>query len=107
MQKHIFQKNSDNLMSSEGDLLKARSNFLIKNPSNLLLFLINKRHGWINEYIEGKKEFYELGCRAGFSKYFIFNKNLYLIDVSKKKWFDKNIDTLNLPFEDNSVVVFI
>ena len=92
--KTYFPKNSDNLMSSEGDLLKARSNFLIKNPSNLLLFLINK-------------EFYELGCRAGFSKYFIFNKNLYLIDVSKKKWFDKNIDTLNLPFEDNSVVVFI
>ncbi len=82
--KTYFPKNSDNLMSSESDLLKARSNFLIKNPAKMLLFLINKRHGWINEYIEDKKEVYELDCLAGILKYFIFNKNLCLIDVIKK-----------------------
>lgn len=104
--KTYFPKHSDNLMSSEGDLIKARDYFFNQKPSNLL-FLIKKRYEWMNKYIEGKDEVYELGCGAGFSKYFISNKNLCITDIKKNKWVDKKIDALNLPFKENSVDVFI
>lgn len=101
-----FPKHSDNFMSSEGDLIRARSHFFNNKPSNLL-FLLKKRYSWMTKYIEGKEKVYELGCGAGFSKYFITNTNLCLTDVSQNKWVDMNIDALNLPFDENSVDVFI
>ncbi len=102
----FFPKNNDSLMKNIGNLLEARNRFL-KAKQNNLLFLLSKRYIWMNRYIGNKKNVYELGAGAGFSKFFIKNKNLKLTDVTNEQWIDMYVDALNLPFEKDSVDVFI
>ena len=101
-----FPDTKDNLMNNVGDLLSARNRFIKEKPTNLV-FLLSKRYKWMNKYINGKKTVYELGAGAGFSKFFIKNKNLQITDVSHHYWIDNYVDALNLPFKKNSVDIFI
>lgn len=101
-----FPNNKDSLMNNVGDLIAARNRFINQKPNNLL-FLLSKRYKWMNKYINEKKNVYELGAGAGFSKFFIKNKNLKITDVSNHDWIDNYVDALELPFEKNSVDIFI
>ena len=44
----------------------------------------------------------EIGCGAGFSKFFLENKDLILTDVLDNEWVDEHVDALNLPYADDS-----
>ena len=101
-----FPKNNDSLMKNVGNLSEARTRFLKTKPKNLV-FLLSKRYEWMNKYIDNKKNVYELGSGAGFSKFFIKNENLKITDVSNQKWIDMYVDALDLPFEKESVDIFI
>ena len=104
--KKYFPKHDENRMKEEGNLENARKRFYNEKPTNLV-FLLKKRYLWMNKYLKNKKNIYELGCGAGFSKVFLKNKNLILSDLSDYEWVDKKIDALNLPFKNNSIDVFI
>lgn len=93
-------------MKSEGDLKSARARFLNERPTNLN-FLLEQRFAWMNEYTDGKDQVYELGSGCGFSKEFIKNPKLKMTDVSGEAWIDMHVDALNLPFQPNSVDVFV
>lgn len=101
-----FPNHKDNRLMSEGDCDKARERVLTEKPSNLI-YLLKKRYDWMNKYINQKKTVYELGCGAGFSKFFIKNPDLCLTDVSNFDWVDKYEDALNLSFGSNSVDAFV
>ena len=103
--KYFPERHSDRLKDN-GDLEKARLFYLTEKPSNLT-FLLEKRYIWMNEYIDPEDTVIELGAGAGFSKFFIDSPNLILTDIIKYPWIDKEVDALSLPFEDNSVDVFI
>lgn len=89
-------------MKSEGDLVAARKCFVETRPNNLD-YLLYQRYHWMNPYIEDRDQVYELGCGAGFSRFYLINPDLKLTDVSKHPWVDEYVDALNLPFPPNSV----
>ena len=104
--KTYFPKHSQNRMQLEGDLKKARKRFFNERPNNLL-FLLEQRYMWMNEYIYDQQSIFELGCGAGLSKAFIVNENLRLTDVSNENWVDLYVNAMELPFPDNSVDILI
>src|SRR5688572_26820026 len=87
---------SENRMRSEGDLASARRQFLEQRPANLT-FLLEKRYGWMNSYLENKTAILELGSGAGFAREFITNPHLKLSDVDYHDWIDRQVDAMNLP----------
>jgi len=92
---------SKNRMKHEGDVIRARENFLV-NPSNNLKFLLKNRYSWMNKYILTQAKGLEVGCGSGLSKFFINNKSFLLTDFSDNSWLDvKNVDALATQFEDN------
>jgi len=99
-------KKEVNKMRGEGDVAAARKAFLEKRFNNLV-HLLKGRFSWLDPYIEGKKEVYELGSGPGFLKEFVKNEDLRLTDVEKHPWIDVKVDALNLPFEKESVDVLI
>lgn len=105
--KEMFKKtykpqHNQNRMNDEGDVRKARANFL-KNPSNNLKFLLENRYKWMNEYIKEDSKGVEVGCGAGIGKFYIKSENFILTDYSDGDWLDvKNVDALNMPFESES-----
>jgi len=79
-----------------------------KNPN--LLYLLNKRFLWMNNYIENKKIIFELGSGNGCLKRIIKNKNIILTDIVKYPWIDKKVDMLKTDIGKkflNKVDVFI
>lgn len=93
---------NQNRMKDEGDVVKARADFL-KNPSNNLKFLLKNRYEWMNEYIGDDSRGVEVGCGTGVSKFYIKAKNFLLTDYSNNDWLDvKNVDALNMPFNNES-----
>ncbi len=91
-----------NRMKDEGDTEKARADFL-KNPSNNLKFLLKNRYEWMNDYINDDSKGVEVGCGAGISKFYIKAKKFLLTDYSDNNWLDvKNVDALNMPFDNES-----
>lgn len=97
---------NENRMHHAGDVAKARNSFESNRPNNLDQ-LLRHRYLWMNEYLNGLNAVIELGCGAGFSKFYIENKNLILTDVSNQPWVDKWVDALDLPFADESVDAFL
>lgn len=100
--KTYFPTHDENRMKQEGDVEAARDYF-IKNKPNNLSFLLNQRYSWMNPYLEGAKECIEIGCGAGFSKFFLENQNLRLTDVTQRPWVEETVDALNLPYRENSL----
>ena len=112
MKKIFFSKSflptpDKNRMKNEGDVLSARQVFITQKPSNLSA-LLEQRYSWMNAYTKNVHNIVEVGAGAGFSKFFIDNKNLKLSDFkSKHDWIDLDVDALNMPFEDSSMDVII
>ena len=104
--KTYIPTHQKNRMANEGDVSLARNSFLAKRPSNLE-FLLETRYLWMRPYLQGKKDIFELGSGAGFSKIILKDLPIILTDTKKFHWIDRKIDALNLPFDPNSVDVFI
>ncbi len=95
----------ETLIRVEGGVRQARQLFLKNRPNNLS-FLLKTRYQWMKPYLAGNHIF-ELGSGAGFSKIILDDSRITLTDVEEYEWIDQKIDALTLPFEPNSVDVFI
>ena len=103
--KSYTPSHQENCMRNEGGVKQARKFFLENRPNNLN-FLLATRYQWMKPYLVGNQIF-ELGAGAGFSKIILDDSRITLTDIEKYEWIDQKVDALNLPFEPNSVDVFI
>lgn len=101
-----FPKHTQNRMASEGDLVRARADF-VSRKSNNLEFLLRNRYAWMNDYIEKEHTVIEIGAGAGLSKSFIKRSTVITTEISHYPWVDICVDALNLPFHSDSIDVFI
>jgi ubiquinone/menaquinone biosynthesis C-methylase UbiE len=100
-------KHAENRMAHEGDVHNARNAFYKHKPSNLV-FLIEKRFAWMNQYISKGDRVLEVGCGPGFSRTYIRkDARLLMTDNAKLPWVDKKVDALNMPFKAGSFDVVI
>lgn len=92
----------ENRMKDEGDVVKARSNYLL-HPSNNLRILLQERYAWMNDFIKKEDVGMEVGAGAGISKLFIKSQSFLVTDFSDHEWLDvKNVDALSTPFDNES-----
>ena len=102
IKKTYIPKHENNRMKNEGNVMKARADFM-KLHNNNLKFLLKNRYEWMNEYIEKDWKGIDVGCGSGISKFYIKAKNFILTDYADNDWLDvKNVDALNMPFDDAS-----
>jgi ubiquinone/menaquinone biosynthesis C-methylase UbiE len=74
-----------------------------KNKSKNLDFLLKKRFGWMNSFIENSHSGIEVGSGTGFSKDYIKNKNFKISDISSESHLDfKNVDAQKTGFPDEN-----
>ena len=68
-----------------------------KGKNKNLDYLLSKRYGWMNNFIDNSEMGLEVGAGAGLSKHFILNKNLKISDFSNHPHLDfKNVDAQKL-----------
>ena len=101
----FFPKHEDNLMEEEGNVIKAREDFLSMRFNNLD-FLLATRYKWMNRYLEDDMNIIEVGAGAGFSKLYL-NKEVILTDAASNPWIDRYVDATNMELPDNSVDIII
>ena len=99
----IYNKGrTNNLMSHEGDLNNARKVYLAKKNYNLI-FLLESRFSWMNQFIDQNMSGIELGSGIAASKDFIKIKNFLTTDFNLSPWIDiQNVNALSTPFQDSS-----
>ena len=90
----FFPDHGANKMHHEGDVVGARARFLERRPNNLR-YLLEKRFGWMNQYIGPDTKALELGCGAGFLQLFV-KAPVTLSDVEQRPWVNKVVDALKL-----------
>ncbi len=90
-----------NLLGKADDVEKSRENFIKTKPSNLL-FLLEKRYLWMNNWIKKNDLGIEVGCGNGLSKLFIKNNRFLLTDFSDFSWVELKVNAIDMPFEDDS-----
>ena len=74
-----------------------------KGKNQNLDYLLSKRFGWMNNFIQRSEVGLEVGAGAGLSKQFILNKNLKTSDFSDHQHLDfKNVDAQKTEFGGNS-----
>jgi len=74
-----------------------------KGKNKNLDYLLSKRFGWMNAFIQNSEEGLEVGAGAGLSKQFILNKNLKTSDFSNHQHLDfKDVDAQKTKFSENS-----
>ena len=72
-----------------------------KGKNKNLDYLLSKRFGWMNNFIQSSEVGLEVGAGAGLSKYFIQNKNLKISDFSDHQHLDfKNVDAQKTGFSE-------
>lgn len=92
----------ENKMRDEGNVVKARNNYL-SGPSNNLRFLLKERYSWMNDFIKEGDSGIEVGGGTGVSKFYIKSESFLVTDFSDNEWLDvKNVDALATPFNDES-----
>lgn len=89
-------------MSNEGDVRKAREDFLKHKPSNLA-YLLEKRFVWMNRFIKEEESGIDAGCGTGLSKLFIRSSNFILTDFCDNDWVERKVDVLAMPFPESSL----
>ena len=95
-------KPESNRMKKIGDVKNAIEAFKIKKNKNLF-FLLNNRFSWMKNFIDENEKGLEVGAGAGFSKYFIKNKDFLISDIQNHNHLDlKNIDAQNTKLEKES-----
>ncbi len=96
-------KKEENRMKSVSSTHEARK-FFFNTKSKNLNFLLRERYSWMNKFIFENDKGIDLGSGAGFSKFYIKNKNLKLTDLSDDDHIDiKNVDAQNTNFDSNSL----
>lgn len=103
--KTYFPTHPQNRMQSEGNLQRARAEFLAGNHNNLRLLLQN-RYDWMNGFIQTGDVVVEIGAGAGLSQEFI-KEHIIATEVSPHPWIDVCVDGTNLPFSASSIDVVI
>ena len=112
--KKFIPSPKDNKMKHEGDVLRARKIFF-KKKNNNLRFLLKTRYDWIDKQIDKyisetrikRPKIIELGCGAGFIKFFL-KKEIILTDVKKYSWVDFSTQAEDLKeIKTNSTDVLI
>ena len=101
----FYPKHEDNLMEEEGNVIKARKDFLSTRFNNLD-FLLATRYKWMNKYLKEDMNIIEVGAGAGFSKLYI-NQEVILTDAAQNPWIDRYLDATNMELPDNSVDIII
>ena len=102
LKKIQFPKEA-NRMKSIANTKVARDLYYSSKSKNIK-FLLDKRFGWMNSFIQQNDRGIEVGSGAGFTKDFIKNKNFMLTDLGNDAHLDyKNIDAQNTGFESNSL----
>ena len=69
------------------DNYKNRKRILGTNNKNLI-FLLNRRFSWMKNFIDENEKGLEVGAGAGFSKYFIKNKDFLISDIQNHNHLD-------------------
>ena len=101
VKKVKFSKN-ENRMKNFGNV-EERLKYFKKGKNKNLYFVLKKRFNWMNKYIKENDIGLEVGSGPGFSKDFIYNKNLKTSDFGNHQHLDfKNIDAHDTKFKDNS-----
>ena len=93
-------------MNREGDVARARAEFVAAGTRNLRA-LLHQRLDWMNTYIEPNDIVVELGCGAGLTEFFVTSAPVLATDVRPYAWTTACVDALHLPFAPNSVDVFL
>lgn len=101
-----FPSHAENRMRHEGDLVGSRKRFIERRTANLD-HLLRSRYEWMNEFSADASTIYELGCGAGFSRFYLRNPKLKLTDAAPNAWVDLVVDAQNMPFADSSVDVLV
>lgn len=102
----FLPSHAENRMRHEGDVVAARRRFVERRFRNLDA-LLEQRYAWMNEWLRPDDTIIELGCGAGFSRFYIKHPGLKLTDYVAHDWVDMRVDAMNLPFEPDTVDVFI
>jgi len=101
LKKIKFDEN-ENRMSKVAATEEVVKNYK-KGKNKNLDYLLSKRYGWMNNFIQSSETGLEVGAGAGLSKYFIQNKNLKISDFSDHKHLDfKNVDAQKTEFGENN-----
>jgi SAM-dependent methyltransferase len=95
-----------NRMHHEGDVAGARARFLERRFRNLDV-LLEQRYRWMNDWIEPGDTVVELGCGAGFSRFYIDRGELILTDYIDSDWVDRRLDAMEPDLEPGSVDVIV
>ncbi|HEY6430447.1 MAG TPA: class I SAM-dependent methyltransferase [Acetobacteraceae bacterium] len=103
---HFFPPHNRNRMAREGDVLRARGEFIAGGSRNLRA-LLRQRYEWMNEFIDAQDIVVELGCGAGLTPFFVRNGTLFVTDVHSYPWAAATVNALCLPFRPASVDAFI
>ena len=100
--KKIKFSKKENRMKNFGNV-EERLKYFKSGKNKNLYFVLKKRFEWMNKYIREDDVGLEVGSGPGFSKEFIYNKNLKTSDFDNHQHLDyKNIDAHNTKFQDNS-----
>ena len=98
LQKHI-QKSDKKVLSHTGDVYYLRNLYKNNSIPRNLNYLLSLRYSWMKNFLEG--ETLELGSGSGVSKYYLAQKKVFLSDLNSNSFLDfTNIDSMDLPFED-------
>jgi len=100
-----FPSHTQNRMESEGNLRRARAEFLSEKPNNLRILLQN-RYGWMNDFINRNDTVVEIGAGAGFTNEFI-KVNIITTEILPYPWVDICVDGVNMPFGAGTIDVVI
>ena len=101
LNKIHFSTNKNRMQSIAST--KVAIEYFNSSKSKNLKFLLNKRFGWMNKFINDEDKGLEVGSGAGFAKFFISNKNFKTSDLSNDDHLDfKNVDAQNTNFKDGS-----
>ncbi len=102
----FFPGHDQNRMSREGDVARARAEFIAAGTENVRA-LLRQRLGWMDAHIRPDDIVVELGCGAGLTEFFVNGAPIMATDVRPYPWTAACVDALHLPFAPNSVDVFI
>ena len=101
--KFVPRSHGENRMKHEGDTVRARKKFYLKDNNNLDYLLAN-RFNWMNNFIKKEDLGIEVGSGTGVSKEYIKCNNYKTTDFADNEWLDyKMIDALDTKFKDESL----
>lgn len=93
----------ENPLVAKEDVEKMRAYYFNDAPYNLK-YLLEKRLGWMNNFIKNDDVGVEFGSGTGFSKLFIKCRNFKITDLNSYEWLDESgINVLQTPYENNSL----